>query len=651
MQHDNNRNNDTTDEEISQEELEALIGDDTYKIYTSRPGLILHTQNHSFVAEPPSFVRINPDIDVVDGSPTALPPPTIVYNKTLLDTTQSPHVCHYFNDDKHVYSISHTRKRRKFSNRRHSFPKHQIIRLVPICIRDHTTIERLPLPKIDLTTDNNTDLQRFLCHIPLSLEQQAENPRLRKQKHHKEIMRIILGTTEEEEEDSDQEEDEEDEDDEDFNQEEEDVDDEDFNDYEEEEIKVKEVEDEEDEDDEDFNQEEEDDVDDEDFNDYGEEEEVRIQEVEEEEDVDEDFNQEEEEDVDDEDFNDYEEEEIKVKEVEEKKLKRREVKEYFTYLPNATGIFRFPCLSVRQLQQCEGFKSVRNPMPLKDIVWLTSGRILNEDIYPICKNTGCHFHDHLAQITRNEYLRKQGCIGTVVFVHKGEDYDRLGMRLPCPCDIQCKKYYFHEYREEPITSTDDTQLPFNLSDVVAPIEPHSSRDNKNVAMRFTMEEAQELLKLCRRGFYVERIDYISNTAIRERLRSWNMCMRALAGNIYVQKHQGNLYSYLMIPRQHYLASIATKIKLKDLMWRAHGHGIENGQHVYSTCQDSECIRYEHLVAETLEEYMQRLSCGTILCIKDDELNSVINCKHDKKCRLIRYNLDNGEAEENEDKDE
>jgi hypothetical protein len=259
-------------------------------------------------------------------------------------------------------------------------------------------------------------------------------------------------------------------------------------------------------------------------------------------------------------------------------------------------------------------------------------------IYPLCCNADCSRITHLTELTKDDYLIKQGCIGHIYFVNERQAFGRPNVRekylydeLECLCDIPCKKCYFHEYTTLPITSADDLRLPFNMPNEKAPeTDPIGNVTNKNVAMRFTVEQAKELC-MCKGRYFKHEISSITDQKIRDAFEEWRTCWITQSEGTYVKK--SNIF--LKVPKESYLFSIAKEVKLADLVWRANGHSIEDGTKVYTTCGFDNCCRYEHLVAETYEEHLTRSSCSNILCFMDNQLNSVITCKHEIKCRKTR----------------
>jgi hypothetical protein len=294
-------------------------------------------------------------------------------------------------------------------------------------------------------------------------------------------------------------------------------------------------------------------------------------------------------------------------------------------------------------------------VPVKDIVWLTDNNEIGEGkaVYPLCCTPNCIKKSHLAQTTKDEHVSRQDCIGDIIFINKKhivekevEDFLLIDFeqekttdgRLPCCCAIECKKCYFHEYSDQTINNVEHKDLPFNLEEPIAPKEDDTDKNSKIVAMRFSAKVAEELLKLCRWGAYQDSMEYIQDDDIRTKMQFWFRCNQPSGTYVHEQTTDGSVVYYLHLDKEHWAYDIAHKIKIRDLVWRANGHSIKEDQRVYSTCLNSKCARYDHLIAETYREHLKRISCGTVLCFKDGELNSVINCKHDKKCRILRHNL-------------
>jgi hypothetical protein len=312
---------------------------------------------------------------------------------------------------------------------------------------------------------------------------------------------------------------------------------------------------------------------------------------------------------------------------------------YFTHSQNST----FPCVAVKDLQEATlyGYKTARNPIPVKDIVWIRfHGEIPDGlSVYPVCGNTDCCKISHLHLLSKNDWLIKKGCRGDVIFV-QNNSY----RRLPCECAVRCRKAYFHICASESIVTPDNPQLPYQ-----SPVRAHKDdtfdRDSTIVAMRFTVEEAKSLMELLDGLFsiiYCEK-DWPSIPEgpeleeIRANIKRWAYCQRLCRPSTKVYRQKSGEFEnvYLKIPKEHHLHKIATKIKVKDLVWRAHGHSIGDKTHVYSTCLDSNCYRYEHLSEETYEMFLSRRSCSTILCLEDGRVNSVIPCPHNIKCTAVR----------------
>jgi hypothetical protein len=297
-------------------------------------------------------------------------------------------------------------------------------------------------------------------------------------------------------------------------------------------------------------------------------------------------------------------------------------------------------------------------MPLKDIVWIAEGNVKSDNVYPLCGNTKCCRISHLAEITKDDCLRRQSCIGHVCFVIEKQveiqlpqSYEMriisekaLDSELDCLCTPECKKCYFHEYRSQSITSATDPELPFNLPDTIAPLSTEPvDRHSKKPAMRFTVEEAKALLDLCNWFHYINEMKCVADET-RQLLTEWTKCAKARGNHIFIKgSGKGPKYAYLKIPKEDDgvrkdLYKIAREVKLKDLVWRANGHSIGQHTKIYNTCLVELCDRYDHLVEETSDEYVTRLSCGNILCFEEDKLNSIIPCKHNRKCRTVRDNF-------------
>jgi hypothetical protein len=315
----------------------------------------------------------------------------------------------------------------------------------------------------------------------------------------------------------------------------------------------------------------------------------------------------------------------------------------FTYLQHSM----FPCVSVKELQNATmfGYKTAHNPVPVKDIIWIAHGGSIPEklNVYPLCGNSNCCKKTHFRLLSENDWLIKKGCRGDVICTYNNS----YKIMFPCTCAVTCKKVYFQLCSRESIITPDNPELPYQ-----PPARPSMDdtfdRNSTIVAMRFKVEEAKDLLDLCddiwvdveRELDWTSTIESPEQKEIREKIMTWRKCrtLSETSTKVYRQKSGGRIESaYLKIPQEHCLYKIATKVKVKDLVWRAHGHSIGDKGKVYNTCLDSNCDRYEHLSEESHETFLSRQSCSTKLCLEDDRVNSVIPCVHDIKCTAIRVN--------------
>lgn len=253
------------------------------------------------------------------------------------------------------------------------------------------------------------------------------------------------------------------------------------------------------------------------------------------------------------------------------------------------------------------------------------------EVFPACCNPDCTRFVHLEKLKKNEYLAKQHCFGRIYYF----DGTYLRGTLECPCTVKCKKYRCHLYSHTPITISTDPRLPYNLPDTIIP----GTNPNTTVAaMRFSVVEAQTLLTYCTQKYkatLIPDLDALTNIPVKDEIRRWYCCRFAIGNNVHTKVHGRKEVTVLHIPKTDTLSDIVGLVVVKDLVWRANGNVIDADQSVYSVCGDPLCIRYEHLVAETYHEHISRVSCYNVLCIKDGEVNSVLTCNHEKKCRKIR----------------
>ncbi len=318
------------------------------------------------------------------------------------------------------------------------------------------------------------------------------------------------------------------------------------------------------------------------------------------------------------------------------------------YLSNTRDMMHFPHLTVAQLKEVDPeFGKLKNPMSMKEIAWRAEGRLIQDplDVYPYCGVPECYNPDHLKLSTKEEYLRGISCIGTVYYVDYNHVYVTQTISTHTQCKTHCKKVYVHVYNEKPITSTQDPQHPFNVEESSPPVSDYVDRTSKIPAMRLTVTEAKDLydtfVKQHAIGYCEQKfVQTIADKNMQDAYRNWNQCvnLEKPGKEIYSKVRNKMPSPVLKIPKIHYLYPRVKEVSIRNLVWRAYGHSITDGNSVYTTCQQPDCVRYEHLVAESPQYYKTREFCAYVVCFKDGQVNSIINhCNHDRKCRIVETN--------------